>query len=128
LWTFVLINMLVQDVHELFRTGQLEEMISGMVNGTRVTEELLLVAGIALEAPIAMIVISLVLTRRVTRWTHTVISVLMVGLIISNGVRDLDDYFFTIMKIIGLAAIVWYSWRWPAPESSQAPLAGAQRA
>jgi hypothetical protein len=49
LWVFVLINMLLQDLHELLRAGQLEEMISGVVNGTRVTEELLLVAGIVLE-------------------------------------------------------------------------------
>ena len=121
LWVFVLINMLLQDVHELLRAGQLEEMISGVVNGTRVTEELLLVAGIVLEVPIAMVVLSLVLTRRVARWAHTVASVLLIGAIISGGVRDLDDYFFTAMKIIGLAAIVWYSWRWPAPEGSQAP-------
>jgi hypothetical protein len=121
LWVFVLINMLLQDVHELFRAGQLEEMISGVVNGTRVTEDLLLVAGIVLEVPIAMVVLSLVLTRRVARWVHTVASVLLVGAIISGGVRDLDDYFFTVMKIIGLAAIVWYSWRWPAPEGGQAP-------
>jgi Family of unknown function (DUF6326) len=104
LWVFVLINMLLQDVHELFRAGQLEEMISGVVNGTRVTEEFLLVAGIVLEVPIAMVVLSLVLTRRVARWVHTVASVLLVGAIISGGVRDLDDYFFTAMKIIGLVA------------------------
>jgi hypothetical protein len=55
LWVFVLINMLLQDLHELLRAGQLEEMISGVVNGTRVTEELLLLAGIVLEVPIAMV-------------------------------------------------------------------------
>ena len=93
LWVFVLINMLLQDLHELFRAGQLEEMISGVVNGTRVTEELLLVAGIVLEVPIAMVILSLVLTRRVARWVHTVASVLLVGAIISGGIGDLDDYF-----------------------------------
>jgi hypothetical protein len=48
-----------------------------------------------------------------------VAGVLLLGLIISNRVRDLDDYFFTIMKIIAWAAIVWYSGRWPPPESGR---------
>jgi hypothetical protein len=90
LWVFVLINMLLQDVHELFRAGQLKEMISGVVNGTRVTEEFLLVAGIVLEVPIAMVVLSLVLTRRVARWVHTVASVLLVGAIISGGGSEIS--------------------------------------
>ena len=53
----------------------------------RVTEEFLLVAGIVLEVPIAMVVLSLVLTRQIARWVHTVASVLLVGAIISGRVE-----------------------------------------
>ena len=42
LWMFVLLNIIFRDIHDLFRPGFLEEMMTGSVNGTEVTEEALL--------------------------------------------------------------------------------------
>ena len=39
LWIFVLLNIIFRDIHEFFRPGLLEEMMTGVVNGTQVTEE-----------------------------------------------------------------------------------------
>ena len=48
LWIFFLLNMLFRDIHELFRPGLLEEMMTGIVNGTHITDQALLGASIAL--------------------------------------------------------------------------------
>lgn len=48
LWVFVLLTVIFRDIHELFRQGFLEEIMSGEVNGVEMTETTLLIAGIAL--------------------------------------------------------------------------------
>ena len=61
LWIFVLFNMLFRDLHDFVRPGLLEEMMAGVVNGTQITDELLLVGGIMVEIPIAMVLLSRIL-------------------------------------------------------------------
>ncbi|MFS1511556.1 DUF6326 family protein [Chengkuizengella sp. SCS-71B] len=117
LWIFVFLNLIFKDIHGLFRTGFLEEIMSGTVDGVLITEELLLIFGILLEIPIAMVILSRVLKYRVNFWANSIASVLMIVLLIDNGVADLDDIFFVTIQIIGLLAIIWYAWRWPKTNS-----------
>jgi hypothetical protein len=104
--------MLVQDVHELIRDGQLEAMLTGVVNGHPGLEEALLIAALLLALPIVMVVLSSVLAPRVARLAHSVTVGLVAVAMATGGVRDLDDYVFTAMRIAALAAVVRYVW-WP---------------
>ena len=61
-WIFMLLNVIFRDLHELFRPGMLAEMMTGTVNGIGMTEQTLLLAGIALEIPIGMVILSRVLS------------------------------------------------------------------
>jgi len=75
-WIFVLLNVIFRDIHELFRPGLLAEMMTGTVNGVQMTEGTLLVAGIMLEIPIAMVLLSRVLPYRINRWANLIASVI----------------------------------------------------
>ncbi|MEM7126429.1 MAG: DUF6326 family protein [Chloroflexota bacterium] len=55
LWILVLLNIVVRDIHDFFRLGSLEEIMPRTVNGVELTEKMMLVAGIMIEIPIAMV-------------------------------------------------------------------------
>jgi hypothetical protein len=117
-WMFVLFNVIFRDIHELFRPGLLGEMMTGTVNGVQVTEGMLLIGGIMAEIPIAMVLLSRVLTYRVNRWANIIAGILTIVIVLANGVRDLDDMFFATIVAVALALIIWYAWKWPNPELS----------
>lgn len=112
LWIFMLLNMLVRDIHEFGRAGFLEEMMTGVINGVQLTEELFLVSGIVLEIPIAMVILSRLLPYRLSRWANMFAGVLAIGIIINLGVNDLDDIWFAGIEILTLVFIMWTAWRW----------------
>lgn len=116
-WIFVLLNVIFRDIHELFRPGFLEEMMTGMVNGVQMSEETLLVAGILLEIPIAMVILSRVLRYRFNRLANIIAAVLTIAFIISNRPNDLDDIWFLTVGVVALSLIIWYAWKWPQVEA-----------
>ena len=117
-WIFVLLNVIFRDIHELFRPGLLEAMMTGTVNGVQMTEETLLVAGIMLEILIAMVILSRVLEYRVNRWANIIVGVIAIPLVIGIGPKDLDDMWFLAVEVVSLALIIWSAWTWPNPELS----------
>lgn len=118
LWIFILLNVIFRDIHELFRPGVLEEMGTGTVGGVQMTEGLLLRAGILLEIPIAMVLLSQVLPYRVNRWANIVVAPLVILSVLAARPSDLDDIFFASMEIVALLVIAWAAWRYPKPELS----------
>jgi len=117
-WIFVLLNVIFRDIHELFRPGLLEEMMTGTVNGVQMTEGTLLVGGIMLEILIAMVILSRVLPYRVNRWANIIVGAIAILLVIGIGPKDLDNMFFATIEVVALLLIIWYAWKWPNPELS----------
>jgi len=117
LWIFFLLNLIFRDIHDLFRPGLLEQMMTGVVNGTQVTEELLLLGGIMVEIPISMVLLSRLLNYRFNRWANIIAGSITLTSIIANKPIDLDDLFFTTIEIIALGAIVWLAWQWRKQEA-----------
>ena len=120
LWIFVLLNVIFRDIHELFRPGLLEEMMTGTVNGVQMTEGTLLLAGIMLEILLAMVILSRILKYSVNRWANIIVGVIAIPLVIGIGPKDLDDIWFLTIGVVALALIIWYAWKWPDPELSPA--------
>lgn len=112
LWIFVLFNMIFRDLHEFGRPGFLEEIMTGIVNGVQITEELMLLGGIMAEVPISMVLLSRVLKYRINRWANIIAGSITIAMIINNGVKDLDDIFFAAIEIVALALIIWCAWKW----------------
>jgi Sec-independent protein secretion pathway component TatC len=114
LWIFVLLNMIFRDLHEFGRPGFLEEVMTGIVNGVQITEGLLLLGGIMIEVPIAMVLLSQLLKVRVNRWANIIAGTITIALVlVNNTAPDLDDMFFTAIEVVALSLIIWYAWRWP---------------
>jgi hypothetical protein len=118
LWMFVLFNIVFRDIHEIFRPGFLEEVMTGTVNGVQMTEGFLLLGGMMMEIPIAMVLLSRVLPYRVNRWANIIAGPIAIALIVVGGPSDLDDMFFATIEVVSLLLIVWYAWKWPNPELS----------
>ena len=117
LWIFVLLNMIFRDIHELVKPGYLEELMTGIVNGNQITDELLLLGGIMIEIVILMVLLSWILKVRNNRWANIIVGTITIVLvIINNTAPDLDDMFFATIQLIALVIIVWYAWTWPKLE------------
>ena len=123
LWIFVLLNIIVRDIHEFFRSGLLEEIMTGTVNGTELTEELMLLGAIPMEILIFMVLLSRVLSYKVNRLLN--ISVGAIGIVFilgsGNSLNDLDDIFFATIEVAALSLIIWYAWKWSKQESESIP-------
>ena len=117
-WTFVVLNMLLRDVHELFRPGLLAEMMTGTVNGIEMTEGFLLGAAAVVEIPVLMVVLAWVLSARLYRRLTLALVPLVVAATLVTAVGDLDDAFFAAVEVAALAFAAWTAWRWPARSSS----------
>lgn len=116
MWIFVLLLMLFRDIHEFFRPGFAQQMVDGVVNGSVITNETMLIAGIVLTIPISMVLLSRILPSQYSRWTNITLATFFIPAILSFGVYDMDDVWFMAMEIIGLLAIVVYAWRWQLSE------------
>ena len=113
LWTFVFLNMIFRDLHELGRPGLLEEMMTGVVNGVQITDGLLLVGGFMIEISLLMIPLTQLLPFKANRLANMWIGGLTIPLNIFVYIPlDLDDIFFLVFEIAALLLIIWYAWRW----------------
>ena len=119
LWIFFLLNMIFRDIHEFFRPGLLEEMMTGIVNGTQVTDQVLLAGGIMVEIPISMVLLSRILQYKLNHWANIIAGAITIVFVIGIGPKDLDDMFFATVEVIALSLIIWCAWRWRKPVKPQ---------
>ena len=112
LWLFTLLNVIFRDIHQFTMKSHLEMLLTGYYNGMEVTEELMLIGGIVLEIPIAMVLFSLLLKRKYNRMANMVAVLISAGLFLVEPPSDLDDWFFKIVEFIAFIAILITAWKW----------------
>ncbi|ESA35306.1 hypothetical protein N836_12730 [Leptolyngbya sp. Heron Island J] len=115
LWMFFLFNIIFRDIHEFVEPGFMEEVLTGTVNGNPITEHMLLLGGVMIEVPIAMVLLSRVLPYSANRWTNMIVAILYGVLVPAFGTTDLDDTFHLVMEIAALSLVIWSAWRWRNP-------------
>jgi len=111
LWIVVMFNMVFADIVGFMNPGALEQIMNG-ATGFEITQELLLVFAILLEIPIAMILLSRVLSRRANRVANIAASVITLVFIVGAGSGYLSYIFFATAQAVCLLLIVWNAWRW----------------
>jgi hypothetical protein len=74
------------------------------------------------EVPISMVLLSRVLNYRINRWANIFAGTITIAMIINNGVKDLDDVFFTAIEVVALALIVWCAWKWRRQKALDNPV------
>ena len=120
LWIFVILNIFARDFHELGRPGMLEQVMSGVVDGVTVTDELMLLGGIMFEVFIIMVMLSQVLTYKINRCANMVMGLVAIMVVFMTNLNpDLDNIFFMVIELIALVSIIVIAWRWKneTPES-----------
>ena len=120
LWIFVTLNYLYCDVLGLMNPELLRQYLTGDVNGIHLTQGFLLGAGILIEIPMALVLLSRVLGYRANRWANVAAgSVMTVVQCLTLVLTPPAGYYiyFSILEIACTAFIVWYAWTWPRPEA-----------
>lgn len=114
LWLFVLLNMIFRDLHQLGKKIFLEELLTGVVNGIKITDELLLFGGLLAELPIMMVLFSRILNNKTNKWMNIIVSVITL-LILTSSIPsvDMDDVFFMTIEVIAIISIIRISWKLP---------------
>jgi hypothetical protein len=116
--------MLFRDVHEYLREGFIAELAnSGTVNGGEVTGTTLLVSGIVLQLPLAMVVLARVLPRRTNRLANIMVAAIMAMGLAGTWPKDADDIVFGIFQLASLAFIAVISYRWSNDDATHEPVA-----
>jgi len=115
LWIFVLLNMIFRDLHQLGKKGFLEEIMTGVVNGVEITNELMLVGGFLAEIPILMVLLSRILNHKANKWANIMAGVItMLVLVSALPQADMDDVFFMIIEVVAFLWIFLIAWKLPS--------------
>lgn len=112
LWIVFLLNIVFRDIHEFVEPGFMQEILTGKINGNPIQEHMLLVGGVMIEVPIAMIGLSRLLPYRANRWTNIVAAAVYIAIAISIGSTDLDDTFHLAAEVVALSLVIGTAWRW----------------
>jgi len=109
LWIFVLFNMILRDLHEFPTEGYVESMMS-----LNLSEEMMLFFAFIVEIPIAMIVLSRVLSDRANKWANVVaIFFTCIGILYTLPTGHLDEYFFALANASAFVVIIRTVWQIP---------------
>jgi len=117
-WLFILLTIIFRDLHEFGRPGFLAEIESGVVNGTIITEGLMLFGGVLVTFPIAMVVLSRVLPVAINRIANAGVALIQAVFLAPNLANDLDDIYFASLQLAVIAFILWTVMRWDAPRQA----------
>lgn len=120
LWLFILLNIVFRDIHQFVLASHLEMLLTGYYNGMEITEELMLLGGVLVQVPIAMVLFSLLLPRRIGRPVTILAAMITMGTLLSSAPSDLDDTFHLVIELAALAAILWTAWTWTDQERAAA--------
>lgn len=115
LWIFATVNYLYCDVVTLMDPDLLKKFMAGNIGGVDVTQGFLLAAGVLVEIPISMVLLSRVLNYPANRWANVAAGAIMTAVqLASLFARTPAAYyvFFSAVEIACTALIVVYAWRW----------------
>jgi len=114
LWIAMMLLYIYADILSLFRPGQIEEIMDGLMGPFPVTQGSLVVASLLMIIPAIMVFLSLTLKPEVNRWTNIALGVLYTLVNISNLIGESWAYYisFGVIEILLTLLIVWYAWKW----------------
>ncbi len=116
LWIFLSLNYILCDVLSNMEASVLKDLITGNVAGIEMNQGFLLIAGISLELPFIMIILSKVLKYKLNRIINIIIGALMIvyqiGSFFAGTAPSLHYIFFSIIEIITNFIIIIYAYNW----------------
>jgi len=118
LWLFYVVALIAYMTLAGFESGALEQVMSGEIDGMKITPELMLLFAILFLAPLVMAVLTLTLKDKANRWTNIIIGTIFVIIQIAALAETAAQpsawmILMEISKLIAPALIVWYAYKWP---------------
>lgn len=122
LWIFVTLNYLYCDLVGLMDSVLLNQYIAGEVNGMEINQGFLLAGAVLMEIPIAMVILSLILSYKSNRWANIIAGLIKtIVMILTMFVGQTLYYvFFGTIEIATTIFIVFYAWNWSEVKISEA--------
>ena len=114
LWIVATLNYLYCDVVTLMDPALLKQFLAGDIGSVHISQGFLLGAGILVEIPIAMVLLSRILGDRPNRAANIVAGTTMTTVqVLSLVVKTPALYyiFFSVIEIACTSAIVLYAWK-----------------
>lgn len=116
LWVFLSLNYILCDLLSNMEMSVLRGLFDGNIAGILMTQGFLLLAGISLEIPFLMLVLSTILPFKANRIINIGAGILMIlyqfGSFFAGSSVTLHYLFFSIVEILGNAIIVVLAFRW----------------
>jgi hypothetical protein len=115
IWIFVTLNYLYCDLIGLMDSTLLQQYLTGNVDGLKINESFLLYAGILMEIPIAMVLLSKILPKNINCLANIFAgSIKTVVMIVTLFVGTVTIYylFFAVIEIATTIFIILYALKW----------------
>nr|WP_282127772.1 DUF6326 family protein [Roseobacter litoralis] len=112
----MLLNIIFHDTHQFVLASHIEMLLTGRYNGIEIAEGLVLLGGFLVQVPIAMVLSSLPLPRRVGRPVTFLAAIVTTGTLLSSPPTDMDDTFPFVIELAAIVGILWTAWTWPKHE------------
>ncbi len=117
LWIFVMFCIAYADVIGFIEPGTLQKIIDGNV-GFELTPAIIVMISLIQAIPIAMIVMSRLLRRGVSRWLNIAAAVLTLLYVLGGGNWESASYFvFASLEVVAMLVIIWQAWTWRNDEA-----------
>lgn len=114
LWIFVLLNIIFRDLHQFVKSGFIEEVMTGAVNGIEITDELMLLGGFLAEIPILMVLLSRILSKNANKWANIIAGIITLAVFATGIVSlDIDDAFHMAIETVAILWIFRIAWKLP---------------
>ena len=110
LWIALMLTYLLGDVMRIF-AGDFKP---GKIEGTKMTQGMLMLMALLMLVPIVMVVLSLTLNHPTICWVHIVAAGFLFVFNLA-GVRSYPGIYDRFLIIVGLvfnAITIWYAWNW----------------
>jgi len=122
LWIFVTLNYLYCDVIGLMDPVLLNQYLTGTIGPIHIDENFLLAGAVLMEIPIAMVLLSRVLSYKANRLANIIgASIKTLAMIATMFVGSPSSYylFFGIIEILTTVFIVVYAWNWKIEDGAR---------
>ena len=115
-WVFLSLNYILSDLLSNMEMSVIRGLFEGNIAGVPMTQAFLLLAGVSLEIPILMVVLSTILPYKANRIMNIGAGILMIiyqlGSFFVGSDITLHYMFFSVLEIFGNASIVVLAFRW----------------
>lgn len=126
IWVFVTINYLYCDLIGLMDASLLKQYLTGQVEGMIISKEFLLYAGILMEIPISMILLSKILPNKANAWTNVAASLVKSLVMVATlfmGTPTIYYLFFAVIEISTTIFVFVYALQWLKTLRVSSPIA-----